>query len=197
MLLISEVGFYGYRALSHFILSGVFERFPRLKVVLTEGSAAALPRTIADLDQVIRNVQKGAIGELKYRAEDAVPKLASEYFAQNCWIGSSFPRPSDVEVAKMVGPDRWMWGSDYPHDEGTPPFTREHLRQVFPGWDVPELRRVLGENAAKLYGFDMAALAPYASQYGPTVEEIGTPLTELPADANAALLNSARELAPV
>jgi len=103
----------------------VFERFPRLKVVLTEGSAAALPKTIADLDQVIRNVQKGAIGELKYRAEDAVPKLASEYFAQNCWIGSSFPKPSDVEVAKMVGPDRWMWGSDYPHDEGTPPFTTE------------------------------------------------------------------------
>ena len=175
----------------------MFERFPRLKFVITEGSAAGLPPTLEQLDRVIGNVQAGAIGELKYRAEDAVPKLASEYFAQNCWIGASFPKPSDVEVAKMIGPDRFMWGSDYPHDEGTPPFTREHLRQVFPGWGPSELRRVLGENAAKLYDFDLDALAPYAEQYGPTVDEIAEPLTALPEGANAALRNSAEQLAAV
>ena len=51
-----------------------------------------------------------------------------------------------------------MWGSDYPHDEGTAPFTREHLRQVM--HDLPEAdkRAILGENAAKLYGFDLDAL---------------------------------------
>jgi hypothetical protein len=90
-----------------------------------------------------------------------------------------------------------MWGSDYPHDEGTPPFTREHLRQVFPGWGVPDLRRVLGENAAKLYGFDLDALEPYAAKYGPTVDEVAAPLKDLPADANAALRNAAAELARV
>lgn len=194
MLMISEVGFYGSRALSHFILSGVFERFPRLKFVLTEMSASGVPRTLADLDRVIRSVQKGAIGELKYRPEDALPKLASEYFAQNCWIASSFPKPSDAAVADIIGEDRFMWGSDYPHDEGTPPFTREHLRQVFPGFDVPKLRRVLGENAAKLYKFDLDALAPWAEKYGPTVEEIEQPLTELPENPNSALINAAEEL---
>jgi predicted TIM-barrel fold metal-dependent hydrolase len=188
MLLISEVGFYGYRALSHFILSGVFERFPRLKFVLTEGSASGLPRTIAELDRVISNVQKGEIGELKYRAEDALPKLASEYFAQNCWIGSSFPGPEDAEVARVIAPDRFMWGSDYPHDEGTPPFTREHLRQVFPGWPEPEMRRILSENAATLYGFDLDKLAPLAAEYGPTIDELAQPLVELPENPNAALL---------
>ena len=36
-----------------------------------------------------------------------------------------------------------MWGSDYPHDEGTYPYTREHLRQVFPGrpvWNASHFR---------------------------------------------------------
>jgi hypothetical protein len=28
---------------------------------------------------------------------------------------------------------KFMWGNDYPHDEGTFPFTREHLRQFFHG----------------------------------------------------------------
>ena len=50
------------------------------------------------------------------------------------------------------------------------------------------MRRILGENAAKLYDFDLDALAPLAEKYGPTVEELSRPLTELPAEPNEALL---------
>ena len=84
-----------------------------------------------------------------------------------------------------------MWGSDYPHDEGTAPFTREHLRQVM--HDLPEAdkRAILGENAAKLYGFDLDALAPLAAEHGPTVEELSQPLTELPEKPNSALRRNA------
>ena len=58
--------------------------------------------------------------------------------------------------------------------------------------DVPEaeLRDVLAGNAAKLYGFDLDALAPLAAQYGPTVEELAAPLTELPDKPNGALLRA-------
>ena len=38
-----------------------------------------------------------------------------------------------------------MWGSDYPHDEGTAPFTREHLRQVMHDLPEDEKRAILGE----------------------------------------------------
>ena len=194
MLLISEVAFYGNRALSHFILSGVFERFPKLRMVLTEGSASATYQMVKDLDRIVANVQKGEIGELKYRAEDSIPKLATEYFAQNCWFGSSFPSKEDALVAREIGPDRFMWGSDYPHDEGTPPYTVFHLRQVFQGFSEAELRRILAENAAKVYNFDLDALAPYAAQWGPTVEELATPLDRLPENPNAALLRGAEPL---
>ena len=187
MLLISEVAFYGQRPFVHMLLAGVFERFPRLKFVFTEGSAAGLLPLLANLDNVIRNVQKGEIGELKYRPEDSIPMLASEYFARNCWVGSSFPNIPDAEARKVMGPDRFMWGSDYPHDEGTPPYTREHLRQVFHEVGETEMRRILAENAAKLYGFDLDALAPLAERYGPTVAELAQPLEALPAHPNSAL----------
>jgi hypothetical protein len=81
-----------------------------------------------------------------------------------------------------------MWGNDYPHDEGTFPFTRETLRAVFEGYDVGELSALLGGNAASLYGFELTKLAAYAQQHGPTVAEIAEPLVEMPERPNQALL---------
>jgi len=83
-----------------------------------------------------------------------------------------------------------MWGSDFPHDEGTAPFSALALRQVFHDWSEADLRKILAENAAGIYGFDLDALAEPASRLGPLVSEVAQPLTELPADANEALLRN-------
>ena len=190
MIMITEVGFYGARPFVHMLLSGVFERFPRLKFVLTETSAAMYPPMVRDMDTVIARVAEGEIGELKYTKEQGLPRSATEYFQQNVWVGSSFPGPLDLEARHAYAPNRWMWGSDYPHDEGTQPFTREHLRQVFAGVEETELRELLGGNAAKLYDFDLKALAPLAEQYGPTYEELQQPLDKLPDNPNSALLKA-------
>src|SRR5262245_31424752 len=194
IVLVAELPFYGNRNLVHMLLGGVFERFPRLKFVVTESGMAGFPPMLKHLDGVLASVRKGAIGELKYAEGTSLPRSATEYFAQNVWIGASFPSRVDIDAAAASLPDdRLMWGSDYPHDEGTAPFTREHLRQVM--HDVPEARKraILGENAAKLYGFDLDALAPLAAEHGPTVEELSRPLVELPADANSALRRNAGE----
>jgi predicted TIM-barrel fold metal-dependent hydrolase len=191
MIMISEVPFYGMRPFVHMLLSGVFERFPRLKFVMTEGSAAAFPPLLEHLDRIIAMVRKGEIGELKYTEENALPRSATEYFRQNCWVGASFPGPEDWEARTAMAPGRFMWGNDYPHDEGTAPFTKETLRAVFHGVPETELREVLAGNVARCYDFDLDALAPLAAQHGPTVEELATPLTELPDDANAALRKAA------
>ena len=190
MIMISEVPFYGMRNLVHMLLGGVFERFAQMKFVITEAGASSFGPLLAQLDGIIENVRKGAIGELKYASDTALPRSATEYFQQSVWLGVSFPGPADVEARKLVAPDRYMWGSDYPHDEGTGPYTREHLRQVM--HDVPEdeLRRILGENAAALYGFDLDALAPIAAQWGPTPEELRQPLEQLPEHPNSALLRA-------
>jgi predicted TIM-barrel fold metal-dependent hydrolase len=171
----------------------VFERFPKLKFVITEGSAAGVAAIVKQLDPIIENVRKGEIGELKYTAENALPKSATEYFQRNVWIGASFPGIADAEVRKQMGTDRFMWGSDYPHDEGTGPYSREALRQVFHEVGESDMRAILGENAAKLYDFDLDALKPLAEQHGPTVDELRQPLDQLPADANEALLRVKRQ----
>jgi predicted TIM-barrel fold metal-dependent hydrolase len=194
LIMIAEVGWYGMRPFVHMMLSGVFERFPRLKFVFTEGGAAPFPPLLRELDRVIGGVQRGNIGELRYRPENALQRTATEYFHQNVWVGASFPKPTDMAARDVVGADRFMWGSDYPHDEGTLPFTREHLRQVTQEVPEDELRMMLGENAAKLYGFDLDALAPLAEKYGPTLDELRRPLEQLPENPNRALIAGTGQL---
>jgi len=189
LLFITEVGFYSQRPFVQLLLSGVFERFPQLKFVMTEMGCAWLPPLLARMDATLARIRDtGRTGELRYSEEHVLPRTATEYFQRNCWVGVSQPGPDDAAARHRLGVDRFMWGSDYPHDEGTFPYTRQHLRQIFHDAPPAELQRILATNAAELYGFDLDALAPLAAEVGPTVEEIAVPLLQLPDPPNEALL---------
>jgi predicted TIM-barrel fold metal-dependent hydrolase len=185
LLFVMETGFYANRAFWHMIWGGVFERFPRLKLVLTEqGSDWVLP-ILRRMDGLYAQVKNGRVGELGV-ASDAVPTLTpSETFARNIWIGASFPTPGDAQLFHEMGIDKIMWGSDYPHHEATSPYSKESLRRSFVGWNEDDLRKVLAGNAAKVYGFDLPKLDTYAANIGPTVEELATPLEKIPAGATS------------
>jgi predicted TIM-barrel fold metal-dependent hydrolase len=176
LLYINEVLFYSQRPFVQLLLSGVFERFPRLRFVMTEAGCGWVPPLLAQLDPILRSIRDtGATGEIRYGAEHVLQRSATEYFQQNVWMGVSQPGPADVAARKLLGADRFMWGSDYPHDEGTHPHSRESLRLLFHDTPEAELRDLLAGNAAKLYDFDLDALAPLAAKIGPTVDEIHTP----------------------
>jgi len=178
---IAEATFFSRRPLTHLLISGVFERFPGLRFVVTETGCSWIPGTLAQLDgfhdQILRT---GRIGELKYASEDVPKQRPSESFARNCWVGLSFPSPFEAATGLDLGVDRIMWGSDYPHDESTFPNTREGLRRAFAGAPAETLRKVLGGNAAQVYGFDLDALAPLADAYGPTLDDLAQPFSGVP-----------------
>ena len=113
LLYINEVIFYTQRPFVQMLLSGVFERFPKLKFVMTEAGCAWVPPMLDQLDTVIRGIREtGATGEIRYGDDHVLAKDATEYFHQNCWMGVSNPRPADVEARHQIGIDRFMWGSD-------------------------------------------------------------------------------------
>jgi predicted TIM-barrel fold metal-dependent hydrolase len=189
LLFIGEFWFYQERPFIHLVMSGVFERHPQLRFVMTEAGAAWLPPLLARLDRsIIRIRDTGALGELRYGDESILSMTATEYFRRNCWVAVSSPKAPDVAAVAHLGLDRFMWGSDYPHDEGTAPFTREHLRQLFYSWPEPDMRQFLAGTAATVFDYDLEALRPLAEAHGPTVTEIREPLVELPAEANEALV---------
>ena len=184
MLWVAETTYFSHRAIVHVILGGVFERFPRLRLVFTEQGVGWVPGTLAQLDAYWMGMKMGRVGELK-ADESLLPLSPSEYFNRNVWVGASFPSPGEAKSMRKIGIDRCMWGSDYPHHEGCPPYSREALRRAFEGWTVEEIDRVLTGTACEVYGFDAAALAPVAERIGPTVEEIAVPLDEVPKDSGS------------
>jgi hypothetical protein len=113
-----------------------------------------------------------------------VARKPSETVAEHCFFAASTPGVEDVGRRHEVGIGNLLWGNDFPHPEGTFPYTRELVRRRFK--DVPrdECRAILGQNAVDLYGVDTAALAPLVERIGPLVEEIhgDTPLQEVPED---------------
>ena len=183
-IFIMEVAWFSHRTLWHLIFSGVFERHPGLKLVLTEQGSGWVPDTLATLDGwYARFTSEETTSEVLFGGP-AVKDLTmtpSEYWARNCAVGASMLRPDECAMRDVIGVDRIMWGADYPHLEGTHPHTAQALRRTFAGVPTDEVAMMLGGNAAAIYGFDLQALA--ALGIGPAVDEVAVPLDAVPAGA--------------
>ena len=193
-LWISEVAFYcqaGYRSL---LMSGAFEKFPRLKYILTESGCHWVPDMLKQLDRIHMGFVHGAIGEMNYDGMEWVLKEPPSFYARrNCWYGASFPSTADLAGIDEIGIEKVLWGNDYPHYEGTFPYNLESLRLTFCGISDRDRRLLLGENAAQLYNFDLEALRPLAELHGPRPSQIDDPLPrdEIPRDSGCYLFHNA------
>jgi predicted TIM-barrel fold metal-dependent hydrolase len=183
------------RGLAHLILGGVFERFPNLKFVMTETNCAWAAGDLFALDTECKMAQKPGNGVYPY-FNKIVQKMSltpSEYFARNCWFGASQMNNADVRMRHVIGVDKMMWGSDYPHHEGSWPHSRLAMRLNFADLPEEEVRVMTSISAAEMYGFDLDYLQTVADKIGPTVEEMATPVRpeELPEVAVSITLNEA------
>jgi predicted TIM-barrel fold metal-dependent hydrolase len=82
--------------------------------------------------------------------------LPSDYFRRQ-GFATFQDDPIGMETRKWVGVDNLLWGDDYPHHEGTWPRSQEVIDRTMADLTEEERRKVLGLNAAKLYGFDAPA----------------------------------------
>jgi len=185
---LTEIQFYTRRSLWHLILGGVFERHPDLKVAFTEAGTDWVIDSLQGLDYVraYADAPKSIIANWVGPAMRKLSMSPTEYFARNVWLGASFmPRHAALDRYNL-GVDRIMWGTDYPHDEGTYPYTREALQHSFFDVPVEECRMMFGGTAAKVYGFDLEALTPMAAEIGPRLDQVHKPLENVPTDTHSA-----------
>jgi len=183
MLWVLEMPFFVQRGYCQLILGGVFERFPKLRFILTESGCAWAPGLLKRMDGVHMGMKAGMMGEVDMSRSQPLAEPPSFYARRNCWYGASFPSPEDIRGRDFVGVDRILWGNDYPHYEGCYPYSRENMRLAFADVEEREVRMMLGENAAALYGFDLEALRPAAETLAITPELVRQPLDEIPADS--------------
>ena len=102
-----------------------------------------------------------------------ISRLPSDYFGTNLFIGASTMSREEIRRRHVIGCDTVMWGTDYPHPEGTWPHTVARLRSDFADVPVEDAELLLGLTAARCYGFDVDALRPIADRIGPTPADLG------------------------
>jgi len=162
------------------IYGGVFERHPRLHLVTTESPGLWWEFVLKEMDSIYLTDTHSYGPAEKQR----VPRMPSEYAGEQVWIGSSFHARFEAEDAIAKGyVDRVIWGSDYPHFEGTfqydatgpngEPMTWASLRFTYAGLPADDVRRMLGRNATNAYDLDYAALQKVAARINaPTYEDL-------------------------
>lgn len=166
---ISEVCWWTARPLTFMVWGGVFERHPRLEVVITEGTSIWVPEMLELWD--FRYSESHFASKLgDYRSH--LSMKPSEYFHRNVFIGSSCMSRREAEMRETIGVTNMLWGSDYPHPEGTWPFTRQKMCETFRGLPEQDVRDMLGLNAVRVYGFDLAALGEVSKRVGPELTDI-------------------------
>lgn len=122
---------------------GVLERHPGLRVAFLEAGGGWAPYWLERLDHQVGSYRRYA-PEMKL--------TPSEYFARQCWVSFELDEPTLPVLVPFVGADRVVWGSDYPHADSTFPGAVDDLRRTIAPLPEDVQDRILGRNAARLYG---------------------------------------------
>jgi predicted TIM-barrel fold metal-dependent hydrolase len=157
------------RAMWQMMLGGVFDRHPRLRLMMAEVRGDWLPATLAHLDAAYE----------QHRDDLPARSLPSDYWQSNCFTALSFIHKSEVGMRHEIGLETITFGRDYPHAESTWPNTADWLSDAFAGVPENELRLMLGENAIRFFGLDRSRLAAIAERIGPRVEDVAERRPEL------------------
>lgn len=137
--------------LTMLICGGVLERNPKLKVIFLEANGGWIVPWLERLDHHFE-VFPWDVPQMK--------RKPSEYFKRQCWI-SFDPDESTLRFtaeSPLVGADRIIWASDYPHPDAKIPGVVGELREAMEGLPAEAQSRILGQNAIELYSLpDVAA----------------------------------------
>jgi len=177
-----EVSWFGRRAIWQLIFAGVFERFPGLKYVVAEQFSDWVPSTLREMDSVY------ASPYFSRTLRKALPRRPSEYFLTNCFCGGSFLSREEAQIAVDENfSSNVMWGSDYPHPEGSQPYTLLALRKTFAGLPAEDVRNFIYGAAVDAYGLDLTSVADVAAKVGPAMSDIMEPYDGHPDDRGISL----------
>jgi len=135
------------RSLAQMILGGVLDRHPALRLVSVENDIGWIPHYLERLDHAGEKFGAFQPHRLSLRP--------SEYFRRQ--VSATFQEDRiGIALRGLIGVDSLLWASDYPHADSTWPHSRAVVARDFADVPPPELRRMVCDNAARLYRFSVA-----------------------------------------
>jgi predicted TIM-barrel fold metal-dependent hydrolase len=127
-------------AISSLVLTGLFDRFPRLKCLCVEAGSGWAAYLMDRLDEKYE----------MFGYAERIQMPPSEYLRRNVWYVME-PRERTVNaMMDLVGETQFIWGSDYPHIDSSIEAPAQ-IRASVAGLSEHRRRLILGENARALF----------------------------------------------
>ena len=127
-----------------FMCRGICERHPNLQIVVAEFNAGWIAHW---LDRVEQGLQR----ERRNLAEPYTGAPPHEIWQNQLYATIEDDRAA-LATRNLIGVDRLMWGSDYPHTDSTWPCSRDVLDELFVGISEEDRIKITRDNACNLYG---------------------------------------------
>jgi predicted TIM-barrel fold metal-dependent hydrolase len=177
----AEAVWFAQRPLWCLMLGGIFERFPRLRLSITELRAGWCEQLITSLDMLCS--ETGFIFTGAHSEKFKLTLSAREYFERQVYVaysGRDLIKREVLQKDNFPAIPNMVWGSDLGHGEGFWPSGKEELRTLVSGLSEENMRSYLGEKIVKAYPkivkndfLDlMERIAPTAGELGLVKEEV-------------------------
>lgn len=131
--------------LAMMIFCGALERHPDMRLVLAECGIGWVPYFVGRMDQAgEKHLPKATDYKLKAKPSEIFRRQVYATFEEE---------PFGPQLIPILGPDNFMWASDYPHPDSTFPHSARAIEEAFAGLDAALVRKVTADNCRELYRF--------------------------------------------
>jgi predicted TIM-barrel fold metal-dependent hydrolase len=139
-----------FKTIAEMITGAVFENHPDLKIISVENDIGWIPNYLKRLEWY------------SYRFGPRYPQMkmnAADYWKRQVYATFQDDVPG-VRCRDLIGVDKLMWGSDYPHFDSTWPNSQKAIERNFEGVPADEMELILGGNMIQVYNLQDVLEAP-------------------------------------
>ena len=129
----------------------MFERYPNLHVICTEGYAGWLAFAMQFYDHHFSQSRLHDLG-IDHLMGPAKIDVHPSFYLKRQTHATFMWDPLAIRNRDLTGLDCLMWGNDYPHHEGSFPFSDDWITKQFDGVPANDVDQICRGNAAEVFG---------------------------------------------
>ncbi len=131
----------------NFMVSGLLDRFDKLKIGLIESGMGWVPFMLEAMDHQLK--------EFRTRENRGFKLSSSEYFKKHFWVSFWFEDFAPKHMLDAIGADRILFETDYPHPTSLYPGVQDKLVDVLKDHDATTRKLILQDNASTLFNLSL------------------------------------------
>lgn len=130
--------------MANFIVSGLFDKYPKMKMVSVESGIGWIPFLLEALEYQLDEMMP----------DENLQRRPTEYFKDQIYASFWFEKTAPAKMLDLIGPDNVMFETDFPHPTSLYPDPQQQIKDALGTLDRATIKKVLQDNAARCYNLN-------------------------------------------